>query len=208
MSQDRKSRGRPATFDRIAALDVATHLFWRHGYEGTSIAMLTEGMGVTAPTLYAAFGSKEDLYRAALAHYGSRYQEAATSAPHEDGSLYRMVEHLLRETAVRYARPDKPKGCMIATGSLQCGADNTPVVEATAGARAYGLRAFIAQLDQAKLKGELPPDTDSEALARFYAAVVQGMSVQAIDGADLPRLNAIVDVALAAWPAAANGGRK
>lgn len=221
-SEPSKRRGRPPSFDRPAALEGATELFWRHGYDGTSIAMLTQAMGCTPPTLYAAFGSKEQLYREVLAHYrdrdswspGSHDEERLVSpptlpaespdreSPRAWPACYRTVERGLREAAVRFAAAGTPKGCLVAVGALQCGAEHRAVADATAAVRTDQLAAFVAELEQAKRDGELPADTDADAVARFYAAVAQGMAVQAIDGADAARLNALVDVALAAWPVA------
>lgn len=198
MSESSKRHGRPPTFDRLAALDIAVELFWRHGYEGTSIAMLTEGMGVTAPTIYAAFGSKEGLYLEGLARY--RRHEQARWQGAMQSSAYRTVETSLRKIAIQFADPTKPKGCMVAVGLLNCSAEHGTVVEAVAAERNRDLESFITQVEQAKLSGEVPPETNAEALARFYAAVVEGMSVQAIDGATAAQLDGIVDMALAAWP--------
>lgn len=199
MSDTAKRRGRPPTFDRAAALDQAMRLFWRHGYEGASIAMLTEAMGFTAPTLYAAFGSKEALYREALTRYA---RSDIQSGRHDGarGSAYQTVEHFLHDAAMRFSRADKPKGCMVATGSLYCGAESPGAAETAASLRAKGVAAFVEELEQAKRDGELPAETDCPALARFYTAVLQGMSVQAIDGADAASLTAIADAALNAWP--------
>lgn len=169
--------------------------------------MLTESMAVTPPTLYAAFGSKEELYREALARYRHLGRQAAAVST-ESGSVFSMLEHHLRAAAQRFPDPDKPKGCMVAVGSLQCGADNRNAADAVASERRAGLAGFVIQLEQAKQRGELPCDTDADALACFYAAVYQGMSIQAIDGADTARLNALVDIALAAWPGRRpDGGR-
>lgn len=203
MTDTQRRRGRPATFDREAALEAAVSLFWRHGYDGTSIAMLTEAMGVTAPTLYSAFGSKGALYCAALGHY--QQQERRTNAPAlaRSTTTYRMIEDFLRASAARFTAPDRGRGCMIAIGAIQCGPDGQAAADATGAARADALARFVALLDVAKAKGEIPADTDCEALARFYMAVIQGMAVQATDGADPSQLNALVEVALAAWPSKA-----
>jgi AcrR family transcriptional regulator len=199
MKHEKKTRGRPATFDRVAALGVATELFWSHGYDGTSIAMLTEQMGITPPTLYGAFGSKEELYYLALNHY---LQQDDQCVPVEgDGNdPYRATESFLRSAAISFTQPGKPKGCMVVTGSLQSGAGNERVTQAACNARMLALSAFITQLEEAKEAGAVPRSVDCEALARFYASVVEGMSVQAIDGASAQQLNAVVDIALAAWP--------
>jgi TetR/AcrR family transcriptional regulator, copper-responsive repressor len=199
MSAERKRVGRPPSLDRGRALKRATELFWRHGYEGTSIAMLTEAMGVTPPTLYAAFGSKAELYRQALSCYG-QLEAAAASVEGDRGSIFSRLERHLRTAAQHFSDPNKPKGCMVAVGSLHCGADNGDIVDAAALERHTRLAYFIRELEQAKHKGELPANTDADALARFYFAVLQGMSVQAIDGANPTRLHAMAEIALGAWP--------
>lgn len=200
METTKRPRGRPATFDRERALDRAILLFLRHGYEGSSIAMLTEAMGVTPPTLYSAFESKENLYIEALARY--QHLEASYSVPlyQAPTSTYVMVEKILRACAVRFADPLGPKGCMIAIGSLRCGPEDQVVVEATSKARTFALERITDRIVQAKERGEIPQESDTEALSRFLTAVVQGLAIQALDGADLRQLNAIVDVALSAWP--------
>ena len=160
------------------------------------MAMLTEAAGVTAPTLYAAFGSKEDLYREVL----TAYRGDMSAIPLRDGSLFRTLEVFLRRQAARFADPAGPRGCMVSTGVLRAGGDNRSAVDATAAHRQEDFALFVRLIEQAKEKGEITPTTDADALARFYMAVVQGMSVQAIDGASAERLNALVEVALAAWP--------
>ncbi len=200
MDQEVKRRGRPPTFDRDQALEVATELFWRHGYEGTSIALLTERMGITPPTLYAAFGSKACLYRhvfARLRELGRRGEGTSSPRP---GSLFRILEVHLRDAAVRFTDPARPRGCMVAVGGLQCGADNDHARETASAERITDLVDFVARIEDAKRMGDVAAATDPAALARFYAAVHQGMAVQAIDGASAAELNTIVDVALAAWP--------
>lgn len=196
--QNPKSRGRPRTFDRETALDAAVDMFWRHGYEGTSIADLTAAMGVTPPTLYAAFGSKEDLYREALGRYLERSErERGTSG---DASAYAMIEHYLRAAADRFTDPGHPRGCMVSTASLYCAAENEAARSAAAALRTLAFEAAVAACERAKSTGELLPATDAVALARFYSAIAQGMSVQAVDGATAAELHAVVDLALAAWP--------
>lgn len=189
-------RGRPRTFDREAALRAAVVLFWRHGYEGTSIAMLTDAVGVTPPTLYAAFGSKEELYREALAAFRGDERSAALVG----GSLFQTLAAFLHRQARRFADPTSPRGCMVATGTLRAGEENRSAADLAAGHRSDDLALFVRLLGEAKARGELDPDAAVAAVARFYIAVVQGMSVQAIDGASADELVALADVALAAWP--------
>jgi TetR/AcrR family transcriptional regulator, copper-responsive repressor len=199
MPKPNPRRGRPATFDRSAALDAAKDLFWRHGYEGTSIAMLTEAMGFTPPTLYGAFGSKLELYREAI----TRYHSGGTRGDQQDlsaASPYETLERVLHAMAAQFTDPDRPRGCMVSTGSLRGGAEGGDACEVAAGLRAESMGRFVDQVEAAKAVGELPPQTDAAQLAAFYMAVVQGMSVQAIDGAGAERLHAIADMAVAAWP--------
>lgn len=173
-------------------------LFWQHGYEGTSIADLTEAMGVTPPTLYAAFGSKEQLYREALEHYSARGDHA--DVLRTDRSAYEVIEQYIRQAAERFTDPRGPAGCMISTASLYCAVENEAARAAAAALRASSFKLLVAKLCWASQTGELPADTDVLGLARFYSAVIQGMSVQAIDGASAADLHRLVDYALAAWP--------
>lgn len=200
MPRENRRPGRPATFDRDRALNVATDLFWRYGFEGTSIAVLTDALGVTPPTLYAAFGSKDELYRACLRNYRKPTGTDGPSASKSERSARVTVHQFLHSMAERFASPDSPAGCMVASGSLRCGAENGSAVAAVAAVRAEGLAGFIELLADAVRTGELAGYVDREGLARFYTAVIQGMSIQAIDGASEAALRSIADLAMAAWP--------
>jgi AcrR family transcriptional regulator len=201
MSETLSRRGRPPTFDRDAALDAAMTLFWRHGYDGASMAMLTKATGVSPPTLYAAFGPKEELYRQALDHYLRQEGRARARLLKDEPSAQRAVAAYLRDAAACYARPEKPRGCMVAAASPQSCVNSQAARDAVAALRVIAFTTFIRKFEEAKAGGELAPDIDTRALARFYAAVLQGMSAQAIDGATAGMLQGIVDFALAAWPA-------
>lgn len=174
-------------------------LFWRHGYEGTSLAMLTSELGCAAPTIYAAFGSKEGLYREVLGHYCLR-ETARHDRQAGKPSPYRQVEAYLRTVAVQFTDPAHPKGCMLGSGLLQAAPGNEAIANFASAARTEGYQSLIASLEDARQAGKLADDTDVEAVARFYVAVVQGMSVQAIDGASQGQLEALAAIALAAWP--------
>lgn len=197
-----RRRGRPATFDRSAALDAAVALFWRHGYDGTSISMLTEAMGVTPPTLYSAFGSKEQLYGEALVRYLHHEHAVTGSAWADQRGTYAMIEGYLRAIARRLTSPDAGRGCMISIGSVQLSPESATACAAATAMRKEGLARITAILQDARGRGELPASVDPRALARFYMAIIQGMAVQAADGATARQLGAMVDVALAAWPRA------
>ncbi|XSG73179.1 TetR/AcrR family transcriptional regulator [Herpetosiphon llansteffanensis] len=204
--QATRPRGRPRTFDRQAALEAAMELFWRHGYEGTSIADLTAAMGFTPPTLYAAFGSKEDLYREVIQFFLLRSERRRVEAALEQPSAYAVLRFYLYAAAENFTDPQTPAGCMVATAALQCATENQPIVQEVARIRQQMLLAFVERLDVAKISGELPATIDSLALAHFYTAIVQGMSVQAIDGASTNDLLAVADLALSAWPGTKDEG--
>jgi len=202
MTELKRSRGRPATFDQDAALAAAVPLFWRHGYDGTSISMLTEAMGVTPPTLYSAFGSKELLYCQVLDFY-QRQTETGDEALLEGASVRRLLEVYLRASAHRFSGSGGGRGCMIMIGSLQVGPDEEGAARAAAGARASAVQRLEALLNAAKSNGELAAGTNCRSLAQFYMAVIEGMAVQGIDGASDAELDGLVDIAFAAWPSPA-----
>ncbi|QRM34028.1 TetR/AcrR family transcriptional regulator [Microvirga sp. VF16] len=200
MDEPTRKRGRPRMLDREAGLEIAARLFWQHGYEGTSIADLTQAMGITPPSLYAAFSSKEELYRQALDHTIERESKRRSEVLQGEMSAYDALEFYLRDVVQGITNPDKPRGCIVSTAVLQHAKENESVATAVAARREVSLQALKTRFHRAINEGELPTDTDTDALARFYAAVVQGMSAQACDGACTERLMQIVDIALSAWP--------
>jgi TetR/AcrR family transcriptional regulator, copper-responsive repressor len=186
--------------DREVGLEAAARLFWEHGYEGTSIADLTHAMGVTPPSLYATFGSKADLYRQALDHNIERETRRRSEALQGDMPAYDAIAFYLYDVAEGVTDPNKPRGCIISTAVLQHAEENECVARAVAARRECSIQAIKMRFDRAVGDGDLPTDTDTDSLARFYAAVVQGMSAQACDGASTATLKRLADVALSAWP--------
>jgi len=198
--REERSRGRPRTFDREAVLDAAVDEFWRHGYEGVSISDLTSALGCTAPTLYSLFGSKEGLFQEALARYVGRGFAARAELMVGDSPLYSRLEAVLRATVAAVTSEDHPKGCLVLSGGLAVGSTGTTAAAALGSLRTAGLAVMRQHLAQARDAGDLPTGTDIEGLARFYLAVLQGLSAQAVDGATREQLERLVDAALAAWP--------
>lgn len=208
MSEPTRKRGRPRLLDRDVGLDVAARLFWEHGYEGTSIADLTEAMGIPPPSLYATYGSKEDLYRQAVDHISERENKAALEALGGTLTARDAIAFYLHDAAARFTASGRPRGCMVSTAVLQHAEKSESVAKLLSARRELGLQTIKARFDRAISEGELAPDTDTDALARFYGAVVQGMSAQACDGACRETLKRLADIAMSAWPSPAVRHRK
>ena len=192
--------GRPRAFDMDQALDQALHVFWEKGYAGTSITELTEAMGINPPSLYAAFGNKEKLFKKALDRYEDlrdQILEEAFAAP----TAREAVTRLLEGTAERLSDKCNPRGCLMVQGALSGGEECEAVKQDLAFRRA-GVEALIRKrLKRAKREGDLPSNMDAAALARFVATVMHGMAVQAAGGAAPKELRSIVNTALRAWSA-------
>lgn len=193
-------RGRRLSFDRDSALETALRLFWTRGYEGTSVADLIGAMGITPPSLYTAFGSKEDLYREALELYRDRYAAFVATALTEESTAYRSIERLLMEAAANYCDPAVPNGCMVSTAVLSCAPEHDGIARQVASMRQQTIDAVAGRFSRAIETGELPKGTNVMTLARYVVAIIQGMSVQARDGAETEDLLEIARTALLVWP--------
>jgi len=192
--------GRPREFDLDRALDHALEVFWRNGYEGASIAELTEAMGINPPSLYAAFGNKEELFRKALERYVAqyaRYWDDALAAPTARG----MVEHLLREAANFLSDECNPRGCLMVRSVVSCGDAAEAIQQQLAAQRSEAEARVRARLERAKDEGLMPPDLDPGDFARYLMAVMEGMAVRAAGGAGRQELERIAEMALRMWPA-------
>ncbi len=190
-------RGRPRSFDRDAVLRRAMEVFWARGYEGTSVADLTAAMGINSPSLYAAFGCKEQLFREAVALYAK--SSATSRALSEAPTARDMVERMLRDNVAGYANPGNPPGCMVVLSALIGTPETKPVRDYLADCRREGLAQLKQRLDQGVADGDLPEGTDTARLAAYYAAVLNGLSIAARDGASRRELDGIVDLAMATW---------
>ncbi|WP_437486881.1 TetR/AcrR family transcriptional regulator [Sorangium sp. So ce1014] len=204
----RAARGRPRTFDRGVALEAALHVFWRHGYDTTSLAELTAAMKITPPSLYAAFGSKKELFLEAVALYVERYGASLARALCEEPTARAAVARVLVEFASIASAPDHPHGCLIVHGATNCTPDSAEVEAALRDRRAASEGVLRQRIERGIAEGELPADTDAAALAKFYGAVIQGMSAQARDGASREELERIAQAALLAWPRRPRGSRR
>ncbi|WP_173516111.1 TetR/AcrR family transcriptional regulator [Ensifer sesbaniae] len=192
-----RRRGRPRAFDREVALAAAGETFWRLGYEGASIADLTAAMGITPQSLYAAFTSKADLYREALDQYRKEEGAAAGRNLASEGHVVEVIGKMLRASAHEFTRPGRPKGCMISTAVLTCAVENQAIARHVRALRSETLALLEHRFRQGVVDGELRGDTDVAGLARFVGAILQGMTVQAQDGASEAELLPIAELAIA-----------
>lgn len=194
-----RSKGRPREFDAGEALAAALRVFWSKGYDGASLTDLTEAMGITRPSLYAAFGNKEALFRKALdlyEHEKLAYMRSAIEAPTAKG----VAERLLRGAIESQCSDCEPKGCLGVISSVACVAEADAIRADVLARRKSSQRALIARFDRAKRDGDLPADADSAGLASYLFAVTQGLLVQAGSGAPRAELESILDASLAMWP--------
>ena len=206
MTRPVRGRGRPRAFDREAALSQATRLFWLKGYEATSIADLTEAMGIGSPSLYAAFGSKEALYTEALRHYNETYEALVWGRFRSAGTARAAILAYLMDSAAALtgSLADNPLGCMVTLASVG-GEGRSELGNLVRSARAVTLERLEACLGQAVSEGELPGETDIRALARFVQTVQSGMSILARDAASRAELEAVAQVAMLRWDACVFG---
>lgn len=198
--------GRPRAFDTDKALDQAMEVFWRHGYDGATIAELTRAMGINPPSLYAAFGSKEELLKAALDRYSARRAEFmcdVLSAP----TAREVAGRMLLQIADSQTDPANPPGCLLVQGGLACGAGAENVPFELAARRTQTEDQLHERFIRAKAEGDLGPETDPAALARYLSAVTAGMGVLASSGADRDALRQVAVVSLKAFDDQAHGNR-
>ncbi|WP_433540462.1 TetR/AcrR family transcriptional regulator [Streptosporangium sandarakinum] len=193
--------GRQREFDRDAALESALREFWRHGYEATSIASLTAAMGIRPPSLYAAFGDKRRLFDEVVERYQRTHGAFTSRALREETTGRAAVARFLRQAAAEYTDPSHPPGCMVISAAVNCGPGSAEVEESLRRLREAGKAAIAERIAGDVAAGRLSSDTDVDALATFYACVLQGMSTQARDGVGREELERVADLAMLPWPA-------
>jgi AcrR family transcriptional regulator len=194
------TRGRPRTFDPDTALRQALDLFWEHGYEGTSLNDLAQAMGIASASIYACFGSKEDLFRKVMALYGMTSAEGPRRALREQPTARAAVHAMLRAVADEITRPDAPHYCMLILAAPTGAVENHAVREFLADIRRGMLAEIRDRLARGVTDGDLAsPPAGLDAIARYYATLVQGLSIQARDGATRAELETVITCAMAAW---------
>jgi len=193
-------RGRPRGFDREEALRRAMEVFWAVGYEGATLTDLQEAMGgITAPSLYAAFGSKEKLFREAVELYSRTLGLPMMKALAEGPTARASIEALLQGAVEAFTKPGAPRGCMLVLAAINSAPANRSVRDYLRGLRARRRKAIRQRMRRGVVEGELSPGLDLGALASFYTTVVDGLAIQARDGAPRKALRFAVECAMAAW---------
>ena len=191
--------GRPREFDYDEALEQAMRVFWSKGYEGTSMPDLTEAMGMNRPSIYSSFGNKEELFRKALERY-SQNAVAFFRDKLDKPTVREALSAFLCGAATSFACPESPRGCMAVQGALACSEDAEASRLEALGRREDVVKVLQERFERGLVDGDLPKGTDVEGLARFYTAIMQGMSVQSAGGATNEQLHMIAGNAMKALP--------
>lgn len=191
--------GRPLSFDRNMALDLAMHTFWRYGYEGASITTLTSAMGITPPSLYSAFGDKQALYLEALAHYMRRSEVDLELLLESSTTAYQAMERMLFSAAIQQTKNGQPRGCMLMSARVNSPPDS-PIDKAIIKLRRSVRRIVEQRIQKGIRDGDVPAHAVAADLANLHVAVLQGMSVMARDGATRSNLHNVAESALRSWP--------
>ena len=193
-------RGRPRSFDREDALLRAMKVFWALGYQGATLTDLQEAMGgITAPSLYAAFGSKEGLFREAVELYSRTLGVPMMKALDEGATARASLEALLQAAVEAFCKPGAPRGCLLVLGAMNSMPANRSVQDYLRGLRARRQRVIQQRLQRGVAEGELPSGLHLSALASFYMTVLDGLAIQARDGASRKALKFATRCAMAAW---------
>jgi AcrR family transcriptional regulator len=196
---ERKGKGRPREFDTEKALDAALRIFWQKGYEGAGLTDLTKAMGINRPSMYAAFGNKETLFRKVMDRYAKRSQACAEKEM-AAGSSRDVAERLLRGAADSFTQCGSPAGCFLVQGAMACSEAKDPLQREVAARRAK-MEAMLRERFACGTSsaGDLPGKKSACEMAAFVSTVMHGMAVQAANGMTREMLHRVVDVAMRAW---------
>lgn len=199
--------GRPRTFDRELAVDQALHLFWQHGYDATSLAQLKAGLGggISAPSFYAAFGSKEALFDECVQRYLATYARVTQCLWDENLLPRKAVETALRQSARMQCDDGHPKGCMVALGVMSAPSpENTRVADGLTQSRLRTREGIVACVERAISAGQLPETINAPAMAAVFDSFLQGVSILARDGVPHAAIDAAISQLLLTWDIAAS----
>ena len=192
--------GRPLSFNREDALEKAMFQFWRTGYETTSVSDLTSAMGITAPSLYTAFGDKESLFLECVARYSNPGPKTAAEAISDAPCAREAARTLLESVAEWFTQPGGPAGCLVASAASSGSAVGERARAALKQVRETTRKALQKRIERDVREGRLQPETNARALASLTVATMQGMSTLARDGASRTMLHEVAQASMAAWP--------
>ena len=191
--------GRPRSFAKNEALEAAMRVFWEKGYEGSTLADLTEAMGINRSSMYATFGDKQALFRLAIARYAegpAAYVREALEQP----TVRAVVKALLHGALELLTDPSHPRGCLSVQGALACGSPAEPMKQAMIEWRKQGESDIQRRLQRARREGDLAKDVDPGDFARYISTVVTGLGIQSASGATRAEMTRLVDMVLRAMP--------
>ena len=195
-----RGRGRPRSFDRDAALSRALELFWKRGYEPVSVAELCTAMGINAPSLYAAFGSKAGLFLEAVNYYEQRYWTEPSRRFMEEKDFYQAVRNFFSEAARILLSPDTPCGCMVVLAAVNISEQEEDIIRTLQRLRFGTRQMFAERIRQAVADEQLPADTEADVLAGVFNMFLEGMSFQARDGMSAAELEETASYAVRLLP--------
>jgi len=194
--------GRPRTFDRATAVTQAMHLFWEHGYDAACLALLKERMGgISAPSFYAAFGSKQALFEEAAQQYLQTHGRVNDSLFDPTLAPRTAIETALRTSAAMQCEAGHPRGCMVALGVMGgCSPDTASIAQPLTDSRARTRAGLLACVERGIATGDLPAGTNAQVLATVFDSFLTGLSTLARDGVEHQVLDAAVTQVMAVWP--------
>ena len=199
--------GRPRTFDRDHAVEQAMHLFWQHGYDATSLAQLKAGLGsgISAPSFYAAFGSKEALFDECVQRYLATFAQVTECLWDESLPPRQAIETALRQSARMQCEDSHPKGCMVTLGVMSAPSpENARVVDALTQSRARTHAGILACVERGVSAGQLPGNTHAPAMAAVFDSFLQGISILARDNTPHEVIDAAITQIMLTWDIAAS----
>ena len=195
MKTENKRTGRPISFDKNAALEAAMLLFWERGFEGTSMADLTQTMGLSPSSIYAAFGDKHTLFSLAVKRYLDTRAQYATEALAKP-TLGAVIRALFDSTVTHLTTPGQPSACMTLVGAMGCSVDATPASDLLREVRRQNEAAMKCRFLEARKIGELPKDVNVDDFTRYVSLMLAGLSIQIANGSTKIELNRTAQMAL------------
>jgi AcrR family transcriptional regulator len=195
----RRDRGRPREFDRAEALKKAMRLFWSRGYDAVSMADLRTELGITQASLYAAFGSKEQLFREAVDLYRQTAGFSTTDALAKGANTREAIHAMLQAAVDAFSAPDAPGGCLLILGATNCAIENKGVQDYLLSIRRKISQSILDRLKQGQRDGDVPKTAPIVALTAYCSTVLHGLALQSKDGASQKTLTQVVELAMADW---------